>query len=117
MAWIQNQQKASRRNRTPKKHNRKSGFEIEWVRVPARWLDRLLAADVGAPTLKLALIILRENFKLDQMAVKEVVLSREVTGMKPDVRRRAIDSLVKLKLVRVRRRPRTAARVIDLYGL
>jgi hypothetical protein len=73
-----------------------------------------LAADVGAPTLKLALIILRESFKLDQMVVKEIVLSQETTGMRRKTRMRAAGNLVKLGLIRVKKQPGTALRVVGL---
>jgi hypothetical protein len=81
------------------------------------WIKRLHAASVAVSTYKLAHIVLIEKFKLDQMAIKEIVLSREVTGLKPDIRRRAIANPVRLKLIRVRRRSTAATRVVDLFFL
>jgi hypothetical protein len=44
-----------------------------------------------------------ENYKLEQMAVKEIVLSREVTGLFRRERQRAVSNLIRLKLVRGKR--------------
>jgi hypothetical protein len=49
------------------------------------------------------------------MAVKEIILSAEVTGMTPTVRRKAVNNLVWLKLIKVRRGRGKAVRVVDLY--
>ena len=98
-----------------RRRKQKSKFEVEFVKVPVRWINRLAAADIGPATYRLALVILVESFKLDQMAISEIVLSREVTGLSKDARRRAISALVKLKLIKIRRRTRSAARVVDLY--
>jgi len=64
----------------------------------------------------LAHVILIENFKLEQMAVKEIVLSKEVTGLSRGIRLRGINNLVRLKLIRVRRRMGEAIRVEDIYN-
>jgi hypothetical protein len=49
------------------------------------------------------------------MAVKEIVLSRTVTGLSPGAQRKAVRNLVELKLIRVKRGTGKAIRVIDLY--
>jgi len=113
-AWLKDRQ-AAQPKRMQKKRGRRSGFQIEWVKLPRRWIDRLRAANVGPATYQLALAVLVENFKLDQMAIKEIVLSERVTGLSPNARRKAIDSLVALKLIKVRRGLGRAVRVVDLY--
>jgi hypothetical protein len=101
--------------RIPKARNRKSGFEVEWVKFPLRWRKRLREAGVGAATYDLAITILAESFKLDQMAVKEIILSEEVTGLSRWSQYRAVNNLIRLKLIKVRRGIGKAIRVIDLY--
>jgi hypothetical protein len=103
--------------RKKKRRKRKSGFKPDFVKLPMAWVKRLRAANVGAATYQLAIQILIENFKLDQMAVKEIVLSAGVTGLSPWARQRAINNLVKLKLIKVKRRRGAAARVTDLFAL
>jgi len=56
-----------------------------------------------------------ESYKLEQMAVKEVVLSAHVTGLSKQARIRAINNLVRLKLIKVKWGKGKAVRVIDLY--
>jgi len=102
--------------RGPKARKRKPGFRVEWVKFPIRWIERLQTARVGAATFKLALLILVESFKLDQMSVKEIVLSKEVTGLSKKARWRAVNNLVKLKLIRARRRKGQSIRVEDIYN-
>jgi len=65
----------------------------------------------------LAIAILTENFRRDQMAVKEIVLSQQVTGLSRRRRQRAINTLVRLKLIRIRRAIGKAVRVSELYYL
>jgi hypothetical protein len=72
---------------------------------------------VRSATYQLAHAILIENYKLEQMAVKEIVLSRGVTGLRRRQRERAVANLVRLKLIRVRQsRPGVAARVVKLLS-
>src|SRR5215472_12168062 len=103
------------RKRMPKVRKRKSAFKVEWVRFPFRWRKRLREANAGGASYHLALTILIENFKLDQMAVKEIVLSAHVTGLSWGARKKAIDNLVRLKLIKVKREKGKAVRVVDLY--
>jgi hypothetical protein len=49
------------------------------------------------------------------MAVKEIVLSKEVTGLFRRERQRAVNNLIRLKLVKVKRVAGKATRIIDLY--
>jgi hypothetical protein len=100
---------------TSKRRQRTSGFKVEWVKLPTRWIERLQTARVGPATFKLAHVILVENFKLEQMAVKEIILSKEVTGLSRQTRWRTINNLVRLKLIRVRRRTGQSFRVEDIY--
>jgi DNA-binding GntR family transcriptional regulator len=97
------------------KTRKKSGFEVRWVRLPLRWIRILHQAAVSASTYDLALTILVESFKREQMAVKEIILSEGVTGMSPTVRRKAISNLVRLNLIKVKRGKGKAVRVVDLY--
>src|SRR5215813_15476209 len=75
---------------------KKSEFEARWVKLPLRWIRILHQAAVSASTYDLALTILVESFKLEQMATKEVVLSAGVTGLSQHARERAINNLVRL---------------------
>ena len=104
-----------RAQRSKAKRQKKSGFEVEWVKLPFRWIRILHQAAVSPSTYDLALTILVESFKLDQMAVKEIVLSEQVTGLSPRIRQRAISNLVRLRLIKVKRGKGKAVRVVDLY--
>jgi len=97
------------------RRKRKSGFKVEWVKLPSRWIERLQAAHVGAATFQLAHVILVESFKLGQMAVKEIVLSKQVTGLSRGAQRRAVGNLVRLALIKVKREAGKAVRVTELY--
>ena len=85
---------------------------------PLRWLRRLRAARARPTVFDLAITVLAEQFKLEQMAIKEIVLSEQVTGLPRGSRRRAIDSLTKLGLIRVKRGVGKAVRVskVNLHG-
>jgi hypothetical protein len=102
--------------RISKRRKRKSGFRVQWVKLPIRWIERLQAANVGAATFKLAHVILVENFKFEQMAVKKIILSKEATGLSRKARWRATNNLVRLKLIRARRKKGEAIRVEDIYN-
>src|SRR5262249_38187213 len=93
------------------RRKRVGGFKVGFAPFPSRWIERLRKAGVGGATYHLALVILIENFKVEQFAVKEIVLSRVVTGQFKDVRQRAVNNLVRLGLIRVRRRKGEAVRV------
>ena len=101
--------------RSKMKTRKNSGIEVRWVRLPLRWIRILHQAAVSASTYDLALTILVESFKREQMAVKEIILSEGVTGMSPTVRRKAISNLVRLNLIKVKRGKGKAVRVVDLY--
>ena len=75
----------------------------------------LREAGVGRGTYDLALTILVENFKLEQMVVKEIVLSAEVTGLSRGGRREAVNNLVRLNLIKIKRGRGKAVRVVDVY--
>ena len=38
------------RKQASKTRKRKSGFEVKWVKVPVRWIERLRIADIGVAT-------------------------------------------------------------------
>jgi hypothetical protein len=101
--------------RSKTKTRKKSGFEVRWVKLPFRWVRILHEAAVSASTHDLAHTILVESYKLEQMAVKEVVLSAHVTGLSKHARMQAINNLVRLRLIKVKRGKGKAVRVIDLY--
>ena len=111
------QQRKRATKRTPKQRKRKPGFKVRWVQFPIWWWKRLRKAGVGSATYDLAIVILIERFKLDQMAVKEIVLSKVVTGQLRRVRQRAISNLVRLGLIKVKRIKGKAVRVSHLYYL
>jgi len=97
------------------KTQQKSGFKVQWVKFPLRWIRILREVAATGSTYDLALTILVESFKLEQMAVKEVILSAEVTGLPRMSRMRAINNLVRLNLIKIRRGKGKAVRVVDLY--
>src|SRR5215813_12398316 len=101
--------------RSKAKTRKKSRFEVQWVKLPFRWIRILHEATVTGSTYDLALTILVESFRLEQMAVKEIVLSEKVTGLSKDARKKAVDNLVRLKLIKIKRGAGKAVRVIDLY--
>jgi hypothetical protein len=103
--------RATKRKR--KKERRKSGFTTQWVKVSERWIKALQQSD-SVSTYRLALIILSEAFKREQVG-GEIVLSTAVTGMNRATRGRAIKELVVLRLIKVERRGNTAARVSHIY--
>ena len=106
---------AVQQKRLTKTRKKKSEFKVRWVKLPFRWIERLRAAAASENTYRLALTILVENYKLEQMATKEIVLSGKVTGLPPMVRKRASDNLVRLGLIKIKRKTGRATRVVDLY--
>ena len=106
---------AVQQKKLTKTRKKKSEFKGRWVKLPFRWIERLRAAAASENTYRLALTILVENYKLEQMATKEIVLSGKVTGLPPMVRKRASDNLVRLGLIKIKRKTGRATRVVDLY--
>src|SRR5262245_9843627 len=104
-----------KRGRSKEKTRKKSGFKVEWTKLPFRWIRILHEAAAAGSTYDLALTILVESFKLEHMAVKEIVLSARVTGLSQHARMRAITNLVRLNLIKVKRGKGKAVRVVDLY--
>jgi hypothetical protein len=88
-------------------------FKAQWARFPLRWFEALQRSK-SASTYQLALVILFEGFKREQVG-GEIVLSMEVTKMPSTTRIRATKELVRLGLIEVSRHGRQAARVIKLY--
>jgi hypothetical protein len=82
------------------------------VKLSWRWVEAL-GKSRSANTYRLALTILFEAFKHEQMG-GEIVLSRETTGMTGSAKARAVDELVRLGLIKVRRNGRQAVRVINI---
>jgi hypothetical protein len=87
-------------------------FKAEWVRLPAKWIDRLeQSKSVG--TCKLAHRILREAFKRQHVG-GQIVLSRKVTGLPCSTTARAARELVKLGLIQIQQSGNKAIRVVNL---
>jgi hypothetical protein len=91
---------------------RKRRFTPRWVKLPRRWLEALRQSR-SANTYRLALIVLFEAFRQEQIG-GEIVLSKEITGISGSARARAVDELVRLELIKVRRNGRQAIRVINI---
>src|SRR5262245_61658342 len=96
------------------RHKRKSkqSFRPRWVKLPVRWVETL-SRSRQASTYRLAHIILIEAFKREQTG-GEVVLSAVATEMHRNTKARAVNELVKLGLITVKRDGRQAVRVIKL---
>jgi hypothetical protein len=95
-----------------KKKKRKS-FETRWVRLDRRWV-KALQRSRSANTYRLALVILFEAFKREQVG-GEIVLSTAMTGMSASSRGRAVRELVKLGLIKTDQYSRRAVRVTHIY--
>jgi hypothetical protein len=108
-------EEAMKRLRQPKvRSKRRKRFQPQWVKLPARWI-RVLRQSSSASTYQLAHTILVEAFTQEYTG-REIVLSTEVTGMPRPTRARAIDELVRLKLIRVRKEGQKAVRVTSIIG-
>ena len=120
-AWMKDYYKQQKRITTQtskrRRQQQRSKFKVRFVLFPLSWAARLRKAGARGTTYALAIAILTENFKRDQMAVKEIVLSHQVTGLSRQSQRRAIESLVKLHLIKVRRETGKAVRVSEVYYL
>lgn len=96
----------------PPRRTKPDGFKVQWVKLPAHWIETLQRA-TGLSTVQLAHIILRETFKQKRID-GEVVLSTKVTEMNRKTRSRAIAELVKLGLIEVKQKNGEAVRVARL---
>lgn len=94
------------------KEQRKSGFKVQWVKFPWRWA-KALQQTKNASTYRLAIVILFEAFKRDQIG-GEIVLSGSMTGMHRNSRRRATEELVRLKLIEIEQYGNGAIRVSNI---
>jgi predicted transcriptional regulator len=79
------------------------------------WRRRLREAKASGAAYDLAITILAELHKLDHNAVKEIILSGEVTGLPEQTRRRAIKDLVQINLIKVERKEGQAYRATQLH--
>jgi hypothetical protein len=97
-----------------KKRRKKSKrtFWLHWVKLPVRWV-KALRQSKQASTYQLAHVILVEAFKQEQTG-GEIVLSTVTTGMPRSTKVRAVNELVKLGLITVKRNSRRAVRVVEL---
>src|SRR5262245_7284128 len=87
-------------------------FKIEWVRLPALWIDRLEQSN-SASAHKLAHRILRAAFKRKHVG-GQIVLSRKVTGLPCSTTVRAARELAKLGLIHIQQSGNRARRVTPL---
>jgi hypothetical protein len=78
-------------------------FKVGFVQVPMRWVTALADADAGGNTYRLALAVLAETFKCEQLG-GDVVLSSMVTGMHRNSKGVAAKELQRLGLVRIENR-------------
>lgn len=92
---------------------RRKPFKVRWVQLPAAWIERL-AQSKSANTFKLALCILREAFKREQLG-GDIILSAKVTGLPRQSRSSAIKDLVKLGLIEVEQGGNRAVKVTRLF--
>ena len=102
-----------RPKKNKKNRNKQSAFKLRWVKLPMRWI-KALRRSTSANTYCLAHIILIEAFRREQVG-GEIVLSTAITAMPLSTKARAVDELVKLGLIKVRRNGRQAVRVISIY--
>ena len=98
-------------NTNPKK--KRKPFRVEWVKLPLWWVETLRKS-TSAATCQLAMAILFEAFKCEQVG-GEVVLSSTVTKMSGSTRRRAARELVKLGLIKTDQNGKEALRVSRIY--
>jgi hypothetical protein len=84
-------------------------FVVEWVQFPKRWA-KALQQSKSAAAYQLAIAILFEAFKRKHIP-GGIVLSSTVTGMPKETRRRAVNELVELGLIEVKRNGHHAMRV------
>jgi hypothetical protein len=82
------------------------------VKLPGQWVEALRRSR-SANTYRLALTILIEAFKQEHMG-GEIVLSRETTEISGSSRARAVEELVTLGLIKIRRNGRQAVRVVNI---
>ena len=93
---------------TPPKTKREE-FELEFVRVPQRWIETLRGSSGGV--YELALAILAEDFQRKRLG-GEIVLSAKMTGMARTTRHRAAKELEQLGLIKLSREGKHALKVI-----
>jgi hypothetical protein len=92
------------------KKKSKQHFRVHWVKLPVPWV-KALRRSKSVNTYRLALTILIEAFWRDQTG-GELVLSTEVTGMHRNSKIRAMDELVRLGLIKIKRDGRRAVRIV-----
>ena len=88
-------------------------FQARWARIPAAWRARLRKTR-SATAANLAITILFEAFRSEQQWGTDIVLSAHVTGLERRSRKRGIEELIRLGLIRVRRRNERCAFRVDL---
>jgi hypothetical protein len=88
--------------------------EPKFVQMSKYWMDQLEEAR-NLATYRLALRILRMDYRRKKYSDEEIVLSAEHTGINNgDARRKAARELVRLGLIEVAQRHKAAARVTRL---
>ena len=106
---------ATLKSRVPAK-KRRAPFEARWAKLPRYWavaLQRITQAN----TFKLAMKILLEaaNLELRNERGERIVLSKAMTGIPRNSRRRAIQELVKLDLIDVEQHGKEAPRALPKH--
>jgi hypothetical protein len=87
-------------------------FQVEWVRLPAMWINRLEQSN-SASAFKLAHRILKEAFKRNHVG-GQIVLSRKVTGLPCTTTTRAARELANLGLIQIQQSGNRAIRIVNL---
>jgi len=95
-----------------RRKQRRAAFKAQWVKLPRRWVEALCQSK-SASTYRLAHAILFEAFRQEQGG-GEIVLSTIVTGMDRATKMRAVQELVRLKLIKVKQNGNGAVRIVFL---
>jgi hypothetical protein len=92
---------------------KRAPFKVHFVKLPSYWIEQLQCARLSA-TFKLALHILREDYKQKHTGGGEIVLSNATTGLTRNPRRHAIQEMIDLKLIQIKQVGKQAPRVTCL---
>ena len=98
-------------NKAAPKRKRKP-FKVDWFKYPAWWIEVL--RDASAGTHLLALIVLAENYRREQIG-GDIVLSSAITKMSRPTKMRAVRELVELGLITIARNGKQAVIVSAVH--
>ena len=103
----------AKKKKKKKQHKRKrAAFKAQWVKLPRRWVEALCQSK-SVNTYRLAHAILFEAFRQEQGG-GEIVLSTITTGLDRATKMRAVQELVRFKLIKIKQDGHGAARVVSL---